>query len=86
MNVLLTGGAGYIGSHICYGLIDQGHKVTTIDNLITGNKNLIPKNVEHINSDISDAKTVANLIQKNNFDAFLLGIHFFVLNPKKKPN
>ena len=38
MNVLLTGGAGYIGSHLCYTLIDQGHNVATIDNLITGNK------------------------------------------------
>ena len=71
MNVLLTGGAGYIGSHICYSLIEQGHKVSTIDNLITGNKNLIPKGVEHINSDISDAKTVVNLIQNNNFDVVM---------------
>ena len=38
MNVLLTGGAGYIGSHICNALLDQGHKVSTIDNLSTGNK------------------------------------------------
>ena len=71
MNVLLTGGAGYIGSHICYSLIDQGYKVSTIDNLITGNKDLIPKGVEHINSDISDTKTIANLIQKNNFDVVM---------------
>ena len=71
MNVLITGGAGYIGSHICYSLIDQGHKVSTIDNLITGNKNLIPKSVEHINTDISDIKTVTNLIQKNNFDVVM---------------
>ena len=43
MNVLLTGGAGYIGSHICNALIDSGFKVSTIDNLSTGNVNLIPK-------------------------------------------
>ena len=71
MNVLLTGGAGYIGSHICYSLIDQGYKVSTIDNLITGNKDLIPKGVEHINSDISDTKAITNLIQKNNFDVVM---------------
>ncbi len=68
MNVLLTGGAGYIGSHLCYSLIDQGHNVATIDNLITGNKNLIPKNIIHLNCDISDSSAVASLIKDNNFD------------------
>ena len=35
MNVLLTGGAGYIGSHVAYNLIDAGHSVHIVDNLIT---------------------------------------------------
>ena len=43
MKVLLTGGAGYIGSHTCLNLIDQGHEVTIIDDLSTGNIELIPK-------------------------------------------
>ena len=38
MNILLTGGAGYIGSHTALSLIDSGHSVTIIDNLITGTK------------------------------------------------
>ena len=42
MNFLLTGGAGYIGSHTAFTLIDQGHTVTIIDNLVTGNSKLIP--------------------------------------------
>ena len=33
MNILLTGGAGYIGSHVVYNLIDKGHNVYVIDNL-----------------------------------------------------
>ena len=70
MKVLLTGGAGYIGSHICNTLLDLGYKVSTIDNLSTGNKNLIPKKVEHINADISDKK-VTSLITKNNFDVVM---------------
>ena len=61
MNVLLTGGAGYIGSHICNTLLDLGYKVSTIDNLSTGNQNLIPKKVDHINSDIADEKNVTLL-------------------------
>ena len=71
MNVLLTGGAGYIGSHLCYTLIDQGHNVATIDNLITGNKDLIPKNVVHLNCDISDSSSIASFIKNNNFDVVM---------------
>tara|TARA_B100000029_G_scaffold122_1_gene166 strand:+ start:157 stop:1131 length:975 start_codon:yes stop_codon:yes gene_type:complete len=71
MNVLLTGGAGYIGSHICNTLLDLGYKVSTIDNLSTGNKNLIPKRVEHINSDIADKKTITSFLKKNKFDVVM---------------
>ena len=42
-NILITGGAGYIRSHVCHQLIDQGFRVTCIDSLITGNKKLLPK-------------------------------------------
>ena len=41
MNILLTGGAGYIGSHVALNLLDAGYEVTIIDDLSTGNKNLI---------------------------------------------
>ena len=71
MNILLTGGAGYIGSHICYTLLDLGYSVSTIDNLSTGNKNLIPKEVNHINADISDVQTVTSLIKNNKFDVVI---------------
>ena len=43
MNFLLTGGAGYIGSHAALSLLDAGHSVHIIDDLSTGNKSLIPK-------------------------------------------
>ena len=61
MNILLTGGAGYIGSHVLLLLKDKGHKVTVIDNLSTGNKNLIPNNVSHINCNIEDSEKIANI-------------------------
>jgi len=72
-NILITGGAGYIGSHVCHLLIDQGYNITCIDSLITGNKELLPKEVKLEVFDISEKEKVANLIQSNNFD---LVMHF----------
>ena len=46
MNVFLTGGAGYIGSHAALSLLDSGHNVHIVDNLSTGNESLIPKNAK----------------------------------------
>jgi dTDP-glucose 4,6-dehydratase len=47
MKSLVTGGAGFLGSHLCDYLLEKGHEVICIDNLITGNK----KNIEQIISD-----------------------------------
>jgi UDP-glucose 4-epimerase len=71
--ILVTGGAGYIGSHVCHLLIDQGHEVTCIDSLITGNKKLLPNSVKLEVFDIAEKEKVKNLIQENNFD---LVMHF----------
>ena len=71
--ILVTGGAGYIGSHVCHLLIDQGHEVTCIDSLITGNKELLPNSVKLEVFDIVEKEKVKNLIQENNFD---LVMHF----------
>ncbi len=45
-NILVTGGAGYIGSHVCHLLIDQGYNVTCIDSLITGESKMIVSQVD----------------------------------------
>ena len=67
-NILVTGGAGYIGSHVCHLLIDKGYNVTCIDNLITGNKDLLPEKVKLEVFDISEKEKVSNLIKSNKFD------------------
>ena len=61
MNILLTGGAGYIGSHTALSLIDQGHQVTIIDNLISGNENLVPSKANFFKIDIADKKKVQEI-------------------------
>ena len=72
-NILVTGGAGYIGSHVTNLLIDKGYDVTVVDNLITGNKELINKNATFINCDIADKKKINSLLKKNKFE---IVIHF----------
>ena len=73
MNILLTGGAGYIGSHTTLSLIDKGHTVTVIDNLITGNKTLIPTKAKHFNFDIADENSIQKILKENKFD---IAMHF----------
>ena len=71
MNILITGGAGYIGSHTCLALMDKGHSVTILDNLITSSEKLIPKRANFIKTDISDIPTVSKIIKNKKFDATL---------------
>jgi dTDP-glucose 4,6-dehydratase len=47
MRSIVTGGAGFLGSHLCDLLLDKGHQVICIDNLVTGNA----RNIDHITSD-----------------------------------
>ena len=71
MNILLTGGAGYIGSHVAVTLLDLGHQVTIIDNLINGDKKLVPKKANFIKCDIADEIKISELLQNNKFDAVM---------------
>ena len=73
MRILLTGGAGYIGSHTSLRLLDAGYQVTILDNLVNGTLKLIPKKAKFLNSDISDEDKVSKLLKNNQFDII---IHF----------
>lgn len=68
MNILLTGGAGFIGSHIAEKYIEKGHNVTIIDNLSVGRKDWIPNEAEFIQADIRDESELEKVFDKNNFD------------------
>lgn len=67
MRILITGGAGFIGSHLADALLQKGHEITILDNLSSGTKKFIPKDAEFIEMDIrSDA--VLPLFESHHFD------------------
>jgi UDP-glucose 4-epimerase len=64
MTVLVTGGAGYIGSHMALALRDAGEAVVVLDDLSTGVRDAVPPEVELVVGDVSDENLVSSLIQR----------------------
>ncbi len=90
-NILITGGAGYIGSHVAHLLIDKGYNVTVIDSLITGNKHLVPPKARLEICDIADVNKISKIIQNTKFElvmhfAGLIKVDESILYPKKYNN
>ncbi len=71
MNILVTGGAGYIGSATAEALIKAGHSVTVYDSLITGHRRAVPENAKFIEADLSDSHTLAKTLTDQKFDAIM---------------
>ena len=69
--VLVTGGAGYIGSHAVLALTDAGWPVTVIDNLVTGFRWAVPEGVPFYEGDIEDAELLARIIAEQNIGAVM---------------
>lgn len=68
MNILVTGGAGFIASHIVDAYIQLGHSVSVLDNLSTGReKNLNPR-ASFVHQDVRDADAMRNLFARQKFD------------------
>ena len=62
-NILITGGAGYIGSHVAEVLVKKKYNVIVFDNLITGHKKLINKKAQFINGDIKNFNKLSKVIK-----------------------
>ena len=70
MNILVTGGAGYIGSHTVRALIQAGFTPIVVDNFSRGHRSSIPKGVKVIELDIADSKLV-NVMKDNNIKGIM---------------
>ena len=73
MAVLVTGGAGYIGSHMIWELLDHDEEVVVIDNLTTGFEWAIPEQVTFVHGDVGDEELVEATIKDHKIDSI---IHF----------
>ncbi len=73
MTVLVTGGAGYIGSHMAHALADRGEDVLVLDNLSTGKEWLVPPAATLLVGDVGDADLLARIFDIHDVDAV---IHF----------
>lgn len=71
--ILVTGGAGYIGSHMILGLIDRGDRVVVIDDLSTGVREQVCPDAEFIEGDVADTELVRGILKSRKIDAV---IHF----------
>lgn len=71
MHVLLTGGAGYIGSHAALALIEANMDVTIVDNLSTGSLLNVPTDATFIQGDLSDRRFVSDVLRTKTFDAVM---------------
>ena len=71
MNILVTGGAGYIGSATADALLKAGHSVTVYDSLITGHKKAVPVEAFFIQADLSDSHELAEALTREKFDAVM---------------
>tara|TARA_S200000501_G_scaffold98676_1_gene92087 strand:- start:106391 stop:107356 length:966 start_codon:yes stop_codon:yes gene_type:complete len=70
MNILVTGGAGYIGSHVVHELIDKGNRVTIFDDLSTGNENNIDTRAKFFRGSTL-IKSDLEKVMKNRFDGVI---------------
>lgn len=68
MKILVTGGAGFIGSHVVDRFIAAGHDVVVLDNLVTGNKANVNPKARLVEMDIRDARGVESLFAAETFD------------------
>lgn len=71
MSVLVTGGAGFIGSHVALALLDAGRSVVVIDNLSTGLRDLVPDGAVFLEMDLREGDRLTELIPEHKVEAVI---------------
>jgi UDP-glucose 4-epimerase len=73
MAILVTGGAGYIGSHMVHALLDRGDDVVVLDNLVTGVRSLVAERAAFVEGNVADGELVRRIVKDHKVTAV---IHF----------
>lgn len=71
MNILVTGGAGYIGSATAEALVKAGHSVTVYDSLVTGHRAAVPEGASFIQADLADNALLVKTLSDQKFEAVM---------------
>ncbi len=71
MRVLVTGGAGYIGSHAVVELLDGGYEVVVLDNLETGYIELVDSRAKFYRADLREKESLRNVFKKEKIDVVM---------------
>ena len=71
MQILVTGGAGYIGSATAEALLEAGHSVAVYDSLVSGYRQAVPPGARLIQADLADAAALASALRAGKFDAVM---------------
>jgi UDP-glucose 4-epimerase len=71
MNILVTGGAGYIGSATAEALLKAGHSVTVYDSLITGHRAAVPQGAQFVQANLDDTHSLGEVLTSHKFDAIM---------------
>lgn len=69
MTTLVTGGAGYIGSHVVRALVDRGDRVVVLDSLRSGRRSAVPAGIPFRQGDVRDRATVDDLLSSHDVDS-----------------
>ncbi len=88
MHILITGGAGYIGSILTEELLKEGHEVITIDDLQQGHKEAVPPNAEFICADICQKEDLEDIFRRFKIDAVVhmaaeASVEYSMTNPSQ---
>ena len=86
MKVLVTGGAGYIGSHMVNVLLERGYEVVIYDSLVTGHRESVPAQATLVVGDLLDPQAIEQLFNNHQFDGiFHFASYIIVPESMQKP-